>query len=101
MLADNKQKEINGENGTGKAKILTEVQIYDPKKDKAGTIDMVVVYSDGSVSIYDWKNFINPYRDYISKPGAKAQLIKSFTDSKIDGWNTQIGEKETTRLIIK
>ena len=88
---DEKQKEINGENGTGKAKILTEVQIYDPKKDKAGTIDMVVVYSDGSVSIYDWKNFINPYRDYISKPGAKAQLIKSFTDSKIDGWNTQIG----------
>ena len=85
---DKKQSDIDSK---GTAKILTEVQIYDPKEDKAGTIDMVVVYSDGSVAIYDWKNFINPYSDYVTKPGEKAQLIKGFTDAKIDGWNTQIG----------
>lgn len=85
---DKKQTEIDSK---GTAKILTEVQIYDPKEDKAGTIDMVVVYSDGSVAIYDWKNFINPYNDYVTQPGSKAQLIKGFTDAKIDGWNTQIG----------
>lgn len=38
------------------AVIRTEQTIYDPKNDIAGTVDVLVVHSDGRVSIYDYKN---------------------------------------------
>jgi hypothetical protein len=37
-------------------RFLSEVRIYDSKKNVAGTIDLVVVNPDGSVDIYDWKS---------------------------------------------
>lgn len=43
------------------SKVFSEVMIYDPKyttkkgKGEAGTIDLLIVDSDGKVNIYDWK----------------------------------------------
>lgn len=39
-----------------KTKFLSEVRIYDPEKNVAGTIDLVIILPDGSVDIYDWKS---------------------------------------------
>lgn len=39
------------------AKFLTEAAIYDKKRDIAGTIDLLIAYSDGSIGLYDWKSF--------------------------------------------
>ena len=49
------QKEIDPDS---KAVVLTENFLLDGKRDIAGTQDVLVLYSDGSVSIYDYK-FIN------------------------------------------
>jgi len=35
---------------------LTEVSLYDAKEDIAGTVDLIVVHSNGAVSIFDWKS---------------------------------------------
>ena len=52
----NTQDIINKETKTnGKAKIFPELEIFDPQKDLAGTIDLLVVYSNGKSSLYDYK----------------------------------------------
>ena len=38
-----------------KAKIKTEIIVYDESRNIAGTIDLLVVHEDGAVSIYDYK----------------------------------------------
>ena len=38
-----------------KARILTEVIVYDENIDTAGTIDVMVIYSNGAVGLYDYK----------------------------------------------
>jgi len=51
------QNRINQLTGTdGKATIHTELIIYDKNKDRGGTIDVAVVYSNGTVGIYDYKS---------------------------------------------
>jgi hypothetical protein len=35
--------------------VFSEVKIYDPVKDQAGTIDLLIVEEDGTANIYDWK----------------------------------------------
>lgn len=35
--------------------VLTEVVVYDPTKDEAGTIDVLMIEEDGTVHIFDWK----------------------------------------------
>ena len=37
-------------------RFLTEVKIFDPKSNIAGSIDLLVIKSDGTVDIYDWKS---------------------------------------------
>lgn len=37
------------------ARILTEIRVYDEKRDVAGTVDMLIIWSDGTASIYDYK----------------------------------------------
>lgn len=39
-------------------KFFFELTLYDELEDTAGTIDMVVVYPDGSIANYDYKNMI-------------------------------------------
>ena len=38
--------------------VFSELQIYDPKNDEAGTIDLLIVDENGVANIYDWK-FMN------------------------------------------
>tara|TARA_B100001059_G_scaffold72361_1_gene69533 strand:+ start:52602 stop:57530 length:4929 start_codon:yes stop_codon:yes gene_type:complete len=50
------QDAINKKNGTkGEATVITEQFVADAKSGVGGTIDLLVVYSDGSASIYDYK----------------------------------------------
>jgi len=37
-------------------KFMREVKIYDPIKDVAGSIDLLVIEPDGTANIYDWKS---------------------------------------------
>lgn len=53
-----RQAAINKENNTtGTPVILTEQIIHSENNDLAGTIDLIVVYSDGSVGTFDFKSF--------------------------------------------
>lgn len=82
---DKTQKLINKESKTnGKALILPEYTIYDDKKDLAGTIDLLVVYSNGKASIYDYKGY-----KYFTKGDGK--LMGEFAISKIVTGDMQIG----------
>jgi hypothetical protein len=38
------------------AKFMREVKIYDPLKDVAGSIDLLIISADGTAHIYDWKS---------------------------------------------
>ena len=50
------QKAINLENKTtGKFQVIVEQFVSDEKNNIGGTIDVLVVFSDGTASIYDWK----------------------------------------------
>jgi hypothetical protein len=37
-------------------RFMTEVKVFNPIKDMAGSIDLVVIQPDGTVDIYDWKS---------------------------------------------
>lgn len=69
-----------------KAVILTEVLVYDPVLDKAGSIDVVAVFSDGSVAIYDYK-FVNFFQAHGEVVDYEDKL-----DMKEESWAMQIGE---------
>jgi hypothetical protein len=50
---------INKQNGTnGEATIYFELMVGGDKSDYAGTLDVAVLYSNGKVAIYDYKNVI-------------------------------------------
>ena len=55
-------------------KVFTEVAVYDPETDTAGTIDMLFLFSDGSVAVYDFK-FISPKYKLTSGYGAQKHII--------------------------
>lgn len=80
-----KQQSINKFTGTnGKFKIFNELTIYSEKEDIAGTIDMLVVYSNSSVGIYDWKsvNF---------KTNDKGEVtVENIPDFKERAWEVQM-----------
>lgn len=64
------------------SKILTEVQIFDPKNNEAGTIDFLVIHEDGSASIYDWK-FMN-----FGKMKEVKWYKKEIFNRQIDGYRS-------------
>ena len=90
------QRDINKElNTQGKVTIKAEAMLYAPQADKgkyyadtAGTVDLLVIYSDGSASIYDWK-FMSPRQ--VSGYGQKARIMENPFMQKEDGYNMQIG----------
>ena len=89
------QNKINAEGKTpGKVKIMTEVRVFDPYMGggtgTAGTIDLLVVYSDGTVGIFDWK-FMTPQWQFTAGQGRYRRLVDNPWAIKMDGWNTQIG----------
>jgi hypothetical protein len=50
---DDIQKGIDSK---GKYEVFTEVQLFDENRNIAGTADLVVVFSDGSAALYDYKS---------------------------------------------
>ena len=91
------QNEINELENTpdGKAVLLTELQVRDNQPlDKgqpiAGTMDVVVVFSNGKMGIVDFK-FITPQGFYTEGYGQKTKLAIDPMQVRISGYNTQIG----------
>jgi hypothetical protein len=71
-------------------KVFTEVAIYNPETDTAGTIDMLFLFSDGSVAVYDFK-FISPKYKLTSGYGAQKHIIVDpFRGGKLESFNMQL-----------
>ena len=96
LLSETKktQDKINKENGTkGDAIIKTEQLVINGET--GGTIDLLVLYNDGSAAVYDWK-FVSP-----SKEGGYVKGNKIINDPfsvKMDTYNIQIGSYKQTLL---
>lgn len=69
------QKKLNTILGEeGKAEIFTELTVYDESSDTGGTIDLLVVYSNGAVGIYDYKAMDFSDKSYVA--GYKEQAFE-------------------------
>lgn len=66
------------------AKIYPELKIVDEQKNIAGTIDLLVVFPDGSLDIYDWKSML--YGSFIKD-------TNQVKDYKIEAFNIQLREQ--------
>lgn len=94
---------------------LPEIKIYDKKRDLAGTIDLVVVHPDETISIFDYK-FINELsndtitnwrkRDWTIQLGQYRQIlkevygVKGFRQARIIPIKaTYSGELDAKRLV--
>lgn len=86
------QDKINELTGdpSGKARIYIENLVYDSKKDMGGSIDLMVSYSDGSVSLYDYK-FIQ-MKTYTDVGGVTVMADQWIGKGKEEAFNMQIGE---------
>tara|TARA_R110000796_G_scaffold59672_1_gene137691 strand:+ start:30049 stop:35007 length:4959 start_codon:yes stop_codon:yes gene_type:complete len=99
LQAKEQQEEINKETGKdGTFTVLTEQIVYDPEgkkgvvhEDTAGTADLVVLYSDNSADIYDYKFTTPSSRDNaVVGYGVGTKLVASPFGPKMDGYNMQI-----------
>ncbi len=76
--------------------VFTEVQVYDKATDTAGTIDILFLFSDGSVAIYDFK-FIAPKQKFTEGAGASKKIvIDPFRGGKRESYDSQLGIYATT-----
>ena len=87
------QNEINEKTGTnGKAQIFLEQVVVDPVKSVGGTMDVVVVFSDNTASLYDYKTMRASAKQTAVINGA-VQLINDLVPAyKFEGYNLQLGE---------
>jgi hypothetical protein len=67
------------------AKVMTELTVADPVKSIGGTLDLLVVYSDGSAAIFDWKT-----SSRFSK--VKGKIVKGMDSAAVQGYNLQVSE---------
>jgi hypothetical protein len=82
LLKDNMRKRIQLLEARNPGSVyLAEKQIYDPKYDKAGTIDLMVITPAGKVNIYDWK-FMN----------MALETEKDVPWYKVGAWNKQMSQ---------
>lgn len=78
-----RQAYIDKQTGTkGDVKIFTEHIIYDEERDLAGTCDLVVVYSNGVIDIYDYKT-----HEFTEEKG---EIVSDIRESTRDAWNIQL-----------
>jgi hypothetical protein len=73
----------------GKVKIYTEQFIFDAKKSLGGTLDLLVLYSDNTADIYDYKSV------HVDNPKVLDEFGNINTDNwlpeyKLEDFNTQI-----------
>lgn len=89
---NDRQADMNKENGTkGDAVLLTEQILHSDISDIAGTADLLVVYADGRVGVYDFKTF-----HY--KVTHKKYDIDPIAPQKVTEWNMQLNNyKELLR----
>ena len=82
LLKDNMRKRIQLlEKRNPGSVYLTEMQIYDQKYDKAGTIDFMVITPEGKINMYDWK-FMN----------MSLETEKDVPWYKVGAWNKQMSQ---------
>jgi len=76
----------------GKAIFKTENRVFDPdkKQDMAGSIDLLVIFSDATAARYDWK-FVN-YKSKTDATGEKTYDPDSITPIKERSYNLQASE---------
>lgn len=74
----------NNINPKGKATVRLENIIYDPKQDLAGSLDTLVIFSDGSASIYDYK--------FVSLEEVDGVVNTDKLYNKEDSWDVQMSE---------
>lgn len=81
---------------------LSEMQIYDPKTNKAGTIDFMAIKPDGEVNLFDWK-FMTLSESYEDVPWYKVAAWKNQMDQYKTMLMSAYGIKESqfnqTRMI--
>ena len=85
------QDSINKKNGTeADVEVFTEVRMYDPETDTAGTVDVMFLFSDGSSAIYDFK-FVHPKNKYTTGVGSNRHIdIDPFRGGKREGYDSQL-----------
>ena len=101
---------------TGNAEVFTELGIYDEENDVAGTIDLLVLYPNGVVGIYDYKsmNFFNKKEissvkieaftiqlDWYKKILTQKYGVKDFAESRIIPIEVAIHETNNQVMSIK
>mgnify|MGYP003108454729 FL=1 len=81
----------------GELVVKTEQIVYDPigrkglvAEETAGTIDLMFIYSDGTVDVLDYK-FITPRPEFVQSYGKNARIIQNPHVGKMDQYNMQIG----------
>lgn len=77
------QAYINKQTGTqGTPTIITEQIIYDEERDLAGTCDLLVVYSNGTIGIYDYKG--------ISMKTVKGKVVRAVSENLRQAYDVQL-----------
>ena len=66
---------------------LTESTIFDEQNDIAGSMDLLVIFSDKSAGIYDWK-----FRNLRQDEDGKVVFNPLVEVKKIDSWDAQISK---------
>jgi hypothetical protein len=81
-------------NPDGKFELLTENVIVDPVYDVAGTIDIVVIFSDGTGAVVDFKTFSSPSGVAYDPKTKKRTLVSDHivTQTTKDSWRLQLSE---------
>jgi hypothetical protein len=78
-----RQAYIDTQTGTkGSVKIFTEQVVYDETRDLAGTCDLVAIYSNGVIDIYDYKT-----HEFTEEGG---EIVSEISDMAKNSWNIQI-----------
>lgn len=81
---------------------LSEMQIYDPKQNMAGTMDLLAIMPDGTVNIYDWK-FMALSDSYEDVPWYKVAAWKlqmeSYKTMLINAYGVKPEQFGQTRMI--
>ena len=77
---------------------LPEALLIDPTKDMGGSVDLLVIYSDGSAGLFDYK-FITNF-ETVGKQGAKKVVATDVGEMKRKGFEMQISEYKRMLLQV-
>lgn len=87
IIVDNVSSVQSSIDPSGKLELRTEQVIYDKDTDTAGSMDVLVLYSDNSASFLDYKFTSFPYK-YAN--GERVVTKDTVNQLKFDGWNLQL-----------